>query len=98
VEDGGDVDVDDVARLQHARPGDAVADHLVDGGAHALGEAVVVEGRRPAAALDRVLVDEGVDLLPVASASATASLTASATPAVSGARCQWTATSPSSVP
>lgn len=38
-----DVDVDNVAVGERARVGDAVADDLVDGCAHGLGEAVVVE-------------------------------------------------------
>ena len=58
-----DVDVEDVAVLQHPRVGDAVADHLVGRGAHALGEVVVVERRRIGVALDVQLVDVLVDLV-----------------------------------
>src|SRR5690606_15814396 len=44
VLDDGDIDIDDVALLQHLGiAGDAVADHLVDRRADGLGEAVVVE-------------------------------------------------------
>src|SRR5690554_454741 len=43
----GDVQVHDVALLQLlAVVGDAVADHVVDGGAHRLGKAVVVQDRK----------------------------------------------------
>ena len=45
------------------RVGDAVADHLVHRGAHALRVAVVVERRRVAVALDVQLVHVGVDLV-----------------------------------
>ena len=38
VQEDGHVDVDDVALLQRAVVGDAVAHALVDAGAHALGE------------------------------------------------------------
>src|SRR4030095_7083851 len=63
VVDGGDVDVDDVARLEHPVARDAVAHHLVHRGAHALREAVVVERRGEAAAAHGVVVHEAVDLL-----------------------------------
>ena len=59
----GDVDVEDVAVLQHAGVGDAVADDLVGRRAHALREAVVVERGRIGVALDVQLVDVGVDLV-----------------------------------
>ena len=57
VEVDGDVEVDDVAVPQDGRVGDAVADHLVERGAHALREAVVVERARVGATLDVQLVD-----------------------------------------
>jgi hypothetical protein len=62
-EERRDVDVDDVAVLQHLAAGDAVAHDRVDAGADALGKAVVVERRRTRAPTDRVLVDDAVDLL-----------------------------------
>ena len=49
--------------LMRCESGDAVADDLVDRGAHALREAVVVERRRAGASAQRVLVDEAVDLV-----------------------------------
>ena len=60
---GGDVEVEDVAVLQHPGVGDAVADDLVGRRAHALREAVVVERRRVGVALDVQLVDVRVDLV-----------------------------------
>jgi len=61
VEEDRDVDVDDVAVGQWSAVGDAVADDLVDRGAHRLGVAAVVERARIAAPNDGGLVDEGVD-------------------------------------
>ena len=58
-----DVEIDDVAIVQHPVVGDAVADDLVDRRADALGEAVVVERARVGAPLDARLVDVGVDLV-----------------------------------
>ncbi len=63
LEDGGDVDVDDVAVLEHLFTGDAVTHDLVDRGADALRKAVVVQRRRPGTAAHRVFVDELVDVL-----------------------------------
>src|SRR5262249_28690380 len=60
--DRGHVDVDDVAVLEDLRAGDAVADDLVDARADALREALVVQRRGEAAAADRVVVDDRVDL------------------------------------
>ena len=39
----GDVDIDDVAGLEHTVVRDAVADDMVDRGAHGLGEAAVAD-------------------------------------------------------
>src|SRR5690606_33841264 len=65
VLDHGDVDVDDVAVLQDlglAR--DAVADHVVDRGAHGLGEAAVADvGRDRPLHLQDVVVADPVELL-----------------------------------
>ena len=64
VQDRGAVHVDDVAFVQHVRiAGDAVTDHVVDRGAHALGVALVVEVGRRATVLDGVVVDHLVDLV-----------------------------------
>ena len=50
--------------MQHVRiAGDAVADHVIDRGAHALGVALVVEVGRRATVLDGVVVDHLVDLV-----------------------------------
>ena len=58
-----DVDVDDVAFGQRAGVGDAVADHFVDGGAHRLRVAAVVERARVATRLDAEVVDDAIDLV-----------------------------------
>src|SRR5690606_19859577 len=65
VLDDGDVDVDDVAVLQHLRlAGDAVADHVVDRGADGLGEAAVAHvGRDRALHVDDVVVADAVQFL-----------------------------------
>ena len=64
VEDGGAVHIDDVALFEHnVLGGDAVTDDLVDAGAAALGEALIIEGRGDAAAPGRRFVDDAVDLL-----------------------------------
>jgi hypothetical protein len=58
------VDADDVTLAQHAlAAGDAVADHLVDGGADALGEATVVERGAGHAVASREVDLEVVDVL-----------------------------------
>ena len=63
VEDGGAVDVDDVAVAQDVVVGgDAVADNVVDARADALGVALVVEVGGDAAVVDGVVVDPLVDL------------------------------------
>ena len=63
VDVGGDVDVDDVAVLDHRRVGDAVADHLVERGAARLREALVAQRRRVGAVVDHVLVRDAVELV-----------------------------------
>src|SRR5690606_17199398 len=63
VQQAGHVDVDDVAFPQDLRPGNAVADHVVDRRAHRFGKAVVVQGRGVSPGLDGRLVDEGVDVV-----------------------------------
>ena len=63
AEDRGDVDVHDVAVLEHALPRDAVADDLVDRHADALGVAVVVEGSGDGAVLHGEFVHPGVDVV-----------------------------------
>ena len=63
VEVGGDVDVDDVAVLDHPAVRDAVADHLVDAGAEALGEAAVAERRGVRAVVAEELVADPVELV-----------------------------------
>jgi hypothetical protein len=64
VLDDRDVDIDDIALLQPALAGNAVADDVVDRGADRLGKTAVIEGRgdgvqRPG----DVLVAEGVELV-----------------------------------
>ena len=50
--------------MQHVRiAGDAVTDHVVDRGAHALGVALIVEVSRRATVFDGVVVDHLVDLV-----------------------------------
>ena len=63
VEVGGDVDVDEVAVLEHRVVGDAVADHLVDRRARRLRVAAVAERRRVRAVGDDVLVRDAVELV-----------------------------------
>jgi len=46
LEEEGDVDVEDVAVLEGAAVGDAVADDFIGGGADGFGKAAVVEGAR----------------------------------------------------
>ena len=63
VADGRHVDVDDVALLQDVvLVGNAMAHDFVDGRAHALGKALVVEVSRDGVVLDAVVVDPLVDL------------------------------------
>ena len=61
VENGGDVDVNDIAISEGTVAGDAVADDFVDGGTDAGRKAVIVQGRRDGAVVEGVGVDEGVD-------------------------------------
>ena len=63
VEVRGDVDVDDVAVLDHAAVRDAVADHLVDAGAQRLREAAVAERRGVGAVVAEELVADPVELV-----------------------------------
>ncbi len=58
-----DVAVDDVAVEQRAVVGDAVADDLVDRGAHRLRESLVVQRARIAAARDARLVADAIELV-----------------------------------
>src|SRR5690606_29540171 len=64
VLDDGDIDIDDVPGLQHLLlGGDAVAYHMVDGGADGLGKPLVVEGGGDGLLdADDVLVADGVEL------------------------------------
>ena len=63
--DDGDVDIEDVAVLEDlARAGDAVADHVVDRGAHRLGVAAITDvGRDRALHLDDVVMADPVQFL-----------------------------------
>ena len=61
VEDHGHVDVHDVALLQPLVAGDAVADDVIDRGADGLGVAAIAERRRHCAAIDDVVVAEGIE-------------------------------------
>ena len=58
-----DVDVDNVALLDHRRVRDAVADDFVQRDAAGLGETAVAERGRVRAVLDEVVVDNPVDLV-----------------------------------
>ena len=59
----GAIHVDDVALLEDVLGlGDAVTHHLVDAGAHALGESLVVEGCRRAAVTGGIVIDYLVNL------------------------------------
>ena len=63
ADEGGDVDVDDVAVLDDARVRDAVADDLVDARAQRLREAAVAEGRGVGAVVAEELVADPVELV-----------------------------------
>src|SRR5206468_12123199 len=63
VDDGGHVDVDDVAVLELAVAGNAVAHDVVDRDAAALGVAAIAERGRKPAGVDRHAIDEVVDFL-----------------------------------
>ncbi len=62
IDDGGDIDVDDVAIVQHIAIGDAVANHIIDTGAAALGEVLVTERRALVTALECPRTDEIVNV------------------------------------
>ena len=63
VEDGGDVDVEDVALHQPPLAGDAMADDVVDGDAGALRVAAVAQRRRDGAVVEHEVVAELVERL-----------------------------------
>mmetsp|Transcript_6888 Transcript_6888/g.13920 ORF Transcript_6888/g.13920 Transcript_6888/m.13920 type:complete len:201 (-) Transcript_6888:314-916(-) len=59
----GDIHVDNVAILNHGGVRDAVADALIQGCAHTLGKATVVEWRRVCAIVDYHLVNGDVNIV-----------------------------------
>jgi hypothetical protein len=61
-DDGGDIDIDDVAIAEFVLAGDAMADDVIDAGATALGIPLVAECGGAIAVLERPLVSELVDL------------------------------------
>ena len=64
IKNGGAVDVDDVSLFQHVLfAGNAMANNVVDGRAHALRESAVTQIGRRAAVLDGVIVNPLVDFL-----------------------------------
>src|SRR5690606_5610111 len=63
VEEGGDVDVDDVAVLEGTGVGDAVADDLVDAAAQRLREAAVAQRRGVGPVVAEELVPDPVELV-----------------------------------
>ncbi len=63
ADERGDVDVDDVAVLDHGGVGDAVADDLVQARAARLREAAVAQRRRVRVVVDEELVDHPVHLV-----------------------------------
>ncbi len=71
VEDGGDVDVDDVAVLQPLVARNAVADDVIDRGADRLREAAIVERRRDRAVIADELVAQPVELVGASRPAAT---------------------------
>src|SRR5205814_4167562 len=62
VEDRGDVDIDDVARLQALVGGNAVTDHVVDRGADRLRVTAIAERRGDRLVVEDVVVAELVEL------------------------------------
>ncbi len=61
IDDEGDVDIDDVAFLQRAIAGHAVADHVIDRGAGRIAVAAVHQRRRIGAMAEGEVADEFVD-------------------------------------
>jgi len=62
IDDGRDVDVDDVAVAKLILAGNPVADDVVDAGATTLGVALVPERRGTIALIEGPLVDQAIDL------------------------------------
>ena len=63
VDDGGDINVDDVAVLQFLFVGDAVADDFIDAGAAALGVILIAQGCRFVAVVGGPLGNHVIDAL-----------------------------------
>ena len=64
IEAGRHVDIQDIALLEYlVFSGDAVADHLVQGGADGLGKTLVVEGRGVGPPGEDIVVAQAVNLL-----------------------------------
>lgn len=61
IDDGGDIDVDDIAFFESVVAGDPVADDFIDAGAAAFGVAKVAFGGGDMAGGDSKVVDEGID-------------------------------------
>lgn len=61
VDDGGDIHVDDISVLQGVRPGDAVADHVVDACAAAFGVTKITECGGGVFMGDSIFVYESID-------------------------------------
>ncbi len=61
--DDSDVDIENIAVLEHAIAGNTVADHLIDRGTDGLGKTMVVERRRDGALFFRVLGADIVELV-----------------------------------
>ena len=58
-----DVEIDDIAFLQGSSIGDSVTDDLINGGAAAAREVVIVAGRGVSSCVDNIVVHNSVNFL-----------------------------------
>ncbi len=63
VDEAGDVEIDDVTVFKDGAVGDAMTDHFIQGGAHALGIAVIIEWAGIGATFDGEIVDQDIDVV-----------------------------------
>ncbi len=63
IDNRSEVDIDDVALLQHGAIGDSVTNHFVNARADALGKALITETSGDMPVVERVFVDQPVDFI-----------------------------------